>query len=179
MDQVITIPPVVPHGLSEVLSYFGDPKFTGAADASVDPKWESSNLEVVRDLPCGIPKMYVHRLIEQPLRAALARAEATGWSPKVKVVGCFQPRLIRGSSTRMSTHTLAIAIDLDPDDNKLVECPSNPLALWPVGDARRVDPGPRTIPDVVVACFKAEGWFWGGEFHDRYDPMHFQFCTGM
>lgn len=30
------------------------------------------------------------------------------------------------------------------------------------------------MPDAVVQCFKSEGWFWGGDFKSRKDPMHFQ-----
>jgi len=33
------------------------------------------------------------------------------------------------------------------------------------------------MPQVVIDAFKAEGAFWGGDFHARQDPMHFQFAT--
>jgi hypothetical protein len=32
-------------------------------------------------------------------------------------------------------------------------------------------------PD-VVAIFQHFGFLWGGEFHLRKDPMHFQYATG-
>jgi hypothetical protein len=33
------------------------------------------------------------------------------------------------------------------------------------------------MPEAVVACFKAQGALWGGDYHGRTDPMHFEFCS--
>jgi hypothetical protein len=30
----------------------------------------------------------------------------------------------------------------------------------------------------LIEVFKHFGFFWGGDFHGRTDPMHFQYCTG-
>jgi hypothetical protein len=71
--------------------------------------------------------------------------------------GCFNYRPIRGSS-RLSCHAFAAAIDLDPEHN-----PMNRSQI-------------SHMPPVVIAAFKKQGAFWGGDFHSRQDPMHFQWA---
>lgn len=56
-----------------------------------------------------------------------------------------------------STHAWGIAIDLEAE-------------RYPLGSAAR-------MPDDVVAVFHKAGFFYGGDFLARKDPMHFQFCT--
>lgn len=73
--------------------------------------------------------------------------------------GCYAPRNVRGSATKLSTHAFAAAIDLDPEHE--------PMNRNHVSH----------MPQVVIDAFKAEGAFWGGDFHSRQDPMHFQFAT--
>ena len=73
--------------------------------------------------------------------------------------GCYAPRNVRGSSTKLSTHAFAAAIDLDPEHE--------PMNRNHVSH----------MPQVVIDAFKAEGAFWGGDFRARQDPMHFQFAT--
>ena len=67
--------------------------------------------------------------------------------------GSYNNRSIRGSS-RKSCHAFGAAIDIDAEDN----------AMHTAGS---MDPA-------IIAAFKAQGWFWGGDFHSRTDPMHFQ-----
>jgi hypothetical protein len=73
--------------------------------------------------------------------------------------GCYAQRPVRGSSTKLSTHAFAAAIDLDPEHNPLNRTHTSHM------------------PQVVIDAFKAEGAFWGGDFKQRSDPMHFQFAT--
>ncbi len=70
--------------------------------------------------------------------------------------GCYNYRPIRGSS-QLSLHAYGAAIDLDPDHNPM-----------------NAHQGRGTMPPAVIAMFKAEGWFWGGDFKGRQDPMHFE-----
>jgi hypothetical protein len=72
--------------------------------------------------------------------------------------GCYAPRNVRGSSSKLSTHAFAAAIDLDPEHE--------PMNRNHVSH----------MPQVVIDAFKAEGAFWGGDFINRQDPMHFQFA---
>lgn len=154
-----------PHGRDEVLKYFGNPDPI-AGKASL--RWEAANMILVRDLP-GVPKLYVHRKIVEPLRAALDKsAEMMGWHPTT--IGCFAVRNKRGGSG-LSLHAFGAAVDVDADTNPmLLDCPPS--------DPRRVTG--KTIPDEVVDIWRAEGWNWGGGWQgSRYDPMHFQFADGV
>ena len=69
--------------------------------------------------------------------------------------GCYNPRLQRGSRTKWSVHSWAIAIDLNAFENKF-----------------------RSIGNMnsdIVDIFESKGFTWGGRWN-RSDPMHFQFC---
>ncbi len=159
----------VPRDYPEVIAFYGDPKFDPRR-GSIDATWERANMVMIHALAPCVPRLYVHRLIVEPLQRAMATSLMTGWEPRT--MGCFSPRLKRGSkSPQVSLHTFGIAIDIDADANRLiVDCPPS--------DARRFTPGARTIPDEVVTAFAAEGFAWGGAFLSRFDPMHFQLARG-
>lgn len=78
--------------------------------------------------------------------------------------GCFNFRPMRGVNGRLtvnklSLHAYGAAIDLSP-------------ALNPLG--RFYQPEKKMMPWQVVEIFKKEGWFWGGDFKERPDCMHFE-----
>ena len=73
--------------------------------------------------------------------------------------GCYAPRSVRGSDSKLSCHAFAAAIDLDPEHE-------------PMNRAHQTN-----MPQLVIDAFKAEGAYWGGDFRSRQDPMHFQFAT--
>lgn len=70
--------------------------------------------------------------------------------------GCYSPRDVRGTISKISCHAFAAAIDLDPEHEPMNR---THLSRW---------------PPVVLRSFAAEGWFWGGNFKTRQDPMHWQ-----
>lgn len=72
--------------------------------------------------------------------------------------GCFFIRLVRGSNSTPSWHSYGLAIDLDAKDNAM-------------GSAGVLSPE-------FVECFTDVGFIWGGNFHTRKDPMHFQWGVG-
>jgi hypothetical protein len=74
-----------------------------------------------------------------------------------KYSGAYNPRLIRGSSTKWSNHAYGAAIDFDAEHNGF-------------------NTGHGTMPQPVIDAFKAQGALWGGDYH-RTDPMHFEFCS--
>lgn len=70
--------------------------------------------------------------------------------------GSYNYRPIRGSS-RLSCHAFGAAIDFDAEHLPLGKgVPSSEM------------------PQVVVRAFKDQGFFWGGDYTGRKDPMHFQ-----
>lgn len=114
-----------------------------------------------------VSRVTCHAQVAPFLRAALAEIDQAGkWHAIEQYGGGFEPRLIRGG-TDWSIHTLGLAWDFDPERNPLGAEPeacyfgSNPDGRW------------------VVDCFNAWGFFWGGRFKGRPDPMHFQFSTGV
>jgi hypothetical protein len=71
--------------------------------------------------------------------------------------GTYNPRKVRGSKTKWSNHAYGAAIDIDGPHNGF-------------------NTGHGTMPLAVVAAFKAAGFSWGGDYHNRTDPMHFELC---
>jgi D-alanyl-D-alanine carboxypeptidase len=72
--------------------------------------------------------------------------------------GSFMFRLMRGSSSRLSVHSWAAAIDIDPQHNPFP-------AKW----------RPGMMPIEAGECFQKAGLIWRGANSD-IDPMHVQAC---
>lgn len=172
----LVIPPQAPHGYAEIIAHYGDPKIRKNGDGSwsCDPKWESDNCITVRHglLPTG--KLFVHKLVAQPLLRTLDRWAAriaAGDQYRVRTLGCYSPRAQRGSAGLIpSTHSWAIAFDLNADQNPLITGLSGPA------DPRRYQWG--DIPLAWAQDAIAEGWFWGRDFQTRCDGQHFQLASG-
>lgn len=163
----VVIPLRPPNGYGEIVQAFGDPRFDGS---TVDHDWEETNMVMVPDIYPGARRLYCNKAIVEPLRAAFAACLALGDGYEIKRVGCFAPRFQRGSSSLVSIHTFGAAIDLNPDQNPLIiPKPYNPAPV------RGVD---FDIPEAWINAFRAQGFFWGGDFQRRFDAMHFQMATG-
>jgi len=76
----------------------------------------------------------------------------------VEYDGAFNVRPIRDSSN-LSMHAYGLALDFNASTETL-------------GSTDR-------LPDVVVDTFKMYGFFYGGDFIHRKDPMHFEYTTGV
>lgn len=83
------------------------------------------------------------------------RIDASGAS---EYSGCFNIRKIAGSEN-YSTHSWAASIDLAASKNGF-----------------RFDKS-TTLDRCVIAAFKRQGAFWGGDYKGRKDPMHFEFVS--
>lgn len=171
------IPVQAPNGLADVLAHYGDPKPKIVNGVwVVDRQWEAANMTTIHHplIPdAQHNKLYIHSLAAPSFLRVLERWTARiagGDTYRVLKLGCFQPRAIRGShGLAMSMHTLGIAVDLNADTNPLI------VDIDPDDPRRRTA---KDIPDPWIADWKAEGWFWGGEFGHRFDPQHGQLATG-
>ena len=158
--------PPVPNGRQAVIDTFGDITKFIRSDGTLSPKWEETKIRRVT-LPrplifsgttTEVTRVTCHDLLTETLRAALRAIDEAGKWPALHTYGGgfnFRPK--RGSS-EISLHAWGIAWDFDPEHNKL-------------GTAGTMD---ATIADI----FATNGFFWGGKFKGRKDPMHFQYATG-
>ena len=84
-------------------------------------------------------------------QATVDKLGASDWG------GCFNIRPIAGSGN-YSNHSWACALDISPTTNGF-------------------NTGHGTQSNTVVSAFKAQGALWGGDYHGRTDPMHFEFVS--
>lgn len=112
-----------------------------------------------------VPHIKFHRKAADALSAALAEIWEHYGKDQAKVDACrishfsgaYNPRFIRGSSTKWSNHAYGAAIDFDAEHNGF-------------------NTGHGTMPQAVIDAFKRQGARWGGNYLHRTDPMHFEFC---
>jgi hypothetical protein len=154
-----------PHDdTASLIAFYGDPR------PNLD-RWREAN---VTHVDCPWTLYYDGRAWPHPVEfhrrgaSALAAAFAAVWrlsgqdnaSPVLKHVRNFSGsgnyRPVRGSA-RLSCHAFWAAIDFDAEH-------------LPLGAATKAS----ELPAEVVEAFKAAGFFWGGDYRGRKDPMHFQ-----
>lgn len=140
-------------------AFYGDPDHIEAKLVLVKPPfkiyYEGKETKGIR----------IHPLLVDSLKRVLDKVEQTYESQAEldrdhvsNYSGSYEPRKIRGSS-KISMHAYGAAIDFDAEHNGMTYSrtagyfkPDHPL----------------------VKAFKAEGWFWGGDYKKRRDPMHFE-----
>jgi hypothetical protein len=113
-----------------------------------------------------VKQIMFHRKAAPALKAALDAIYAHYGRDQIKIdaarishfSGAYNPRKVRGSDTKWSNHAYGAAIDFDAEHNGF-------------------NTGHGTMPQAVVDAFKAQGALWGGDYHGRTDPMHFEFCS--
>lgn len=146
-----------PHDDTESLvSFFGDPRRKGFTNnlVLVKPPWQMT----FDGKP--IKGVQIHRKCADSLKAVFDDIWEQCDQDEDKLPdgatifdGSYNFRPIRGSK-RLSTHAFGAALDFDAEHN---------------GMGKRGNMSP-----IVINAFKREGWFWGGDFRSRTDPMHFQ-----
>lgn len=146
-----TVPPPwpkVPHGLIEIREVFGEPGMGQCSRGMVK-------------LPAAIGaknKFACHELMTPVFSDLFGVLHERGlWHLLRTFDGCYNLRKKTGTSSKYSTHSWGIAIDLNAATN-----------------AYRATP---TIDPRVVAVFKDAGFTWGGNW-SKPDGMHFQYATG-
>lgn len=146
----------IPDGIDQIMEVFGD---------ASDPGFEARHIVIFRlPYPMMFGKARVdrargHRLAVDHFVGALEALRAEGLDRHAATfAGIYNQRAKRGSAVIPSAHSWGIAIDLEP-------------MRYPLGSNAR-------FPDEVVSVFAGFGFFYGGDFTRRRDPMHFQLCTG-
>jgi len=174
-----------PKNYTELVNLFGNPS---TADLSLNRQWEAKNI-VSFELPKPLHLHYqgkqvktikVHALLTPPLGRLFieiwnyARQQVKKGFPGLTTAeydvltqkwlddrnltqygGAFTYRAMRGSD-HLSMHSYGIAIDIDPEHN-------------PLGSKKT------TLPKWYINIWKKHGFFWGGDYRKRKDPMHFEY----
>ncbi len=146
----------IPHGLDEIIHVFG---------SLSDPGFAAKNLMTFQ-LPytlfyAGKPvnRASAHRLAVDNFVAAFKNIQDAGLASQfTEFNGIYAARPIRGQESHPSTHSWGIAVDME-------------ASKFPLGSHKR-------MPDGIIRAFQAAGFFYGGDFKSRKDPMHFQLATG-
>ena len=156
----------VPNGRQAVIETFGDIATFIRSDGTLSPKWEETKIRRVT-LPkplllsgttTDVTRVTCHDLLTDTLRVTLRAIDDAGkWTTLHSYGGGFNFRPKRGGGD-ISLHAWGIAWDFDPEHN-------------PLGSIGNMDSS-------VIEIFEAHGFFWGGKFKGRKDPMHFQYATG-
>jgi hypothetical protein len=166
--------PPVPDGFAAIVQTFGDPRPLLSPDGTINDAnraaWERQTL-AKGQLPFPIPidrknpalgiksTFYAHRRLVSSFVAVFSELGRLQLRDTIHSFdGIYNFRPIRGTTNRISLHAFGAAIDLNADTN-------------PLGKEGDMDPR-------VIDVFRHFGFFWGGDFHDRPDPMHFQYATG-
>lgn len=116
-------------------------------DADFEQKYIVTNPHTLKD--GTIVHVQSHIAMVPALHAIWAQAQS--WIETYD--GCYVVRNVRGMSTP-SLHGWGLAIDLNAGSNELGTNGTQPVAL--------------------IKAFTNHGFFWGGDYHHRKDPMHFQ-----
>jgi D-alanyl-D-alanine carboxypeptidase/Putative peptidoglycan binding domain len=165
--------PPVPDGFDQIVATFGDPRPLMEADGTIshdaELRWQRQVL-ATGVLPFPIPlstdgstpgvkkKFSAHRKLVSTFVAVFTEIDRLGLRGQIRSWGgIYNFRAIRGAH-HLSLHAFGIALDLNPESNRLGE----------EGD----------MSADVVAVFEHFGFFWGGNFRGRPDPMHFQYAVG-
>lgn len=106
----------------------------------------------------GVQKhIYCNKDMVFALDRAFQNVLSRGLASQLKTFdGCLMVRDVRGEPGKVSTHSYALAIDLNAATNQLGATPM--------------------MSPELVACFTDAGFLWGGTF-SRKDGMHFQFAA--
>lgn len=169
--SIVTDDYIVPGGFSKnwphddtasLLAFYGKPWIDSNLLARVEPPFTM----VYRDgnEVTTIRSIQFHAKGAAVLKAALDACWEAGGKDLTNPLfnhirnfsGSYNYRPIRGSS-RLSCHAFGAAIDFDAEHLPLGK-------NIPAGE----------MPEIVVKCFKDQGFFWGGDYTGRKDPMHFQ-----
>lgn len=102
-------------------------------------------------------QIFCNQAIHAPLMQALLNLQDARILDELNTFdGCYNVRMVRGSTTKWSTHSWGMALDVNAFGNELGRVP--------------------TVSKQFVDCWKAAGWNWGGDYK-RLDGMHYAFVN--
>jgi D-alanyl-D-alanine carboxypeptidase/Putative peptidoglycan binding domain len=156
---------------------FGPLKFEAAPTPSnpeairITNGWEQRNIvtatvpQLKGKLVFGVTpskgRMQFHRVAVDQLLALWAAWARAGVLDRVKTFdGAYNPRFVRGSTTQLSNHAFGTAFDINQR--------WNPLGAIPALAGH--DGSVRELVDIA----NQHGFYWGGNFRNRPDGMHFE-----
>jgi hypothetical protein len=146
----------IPNGLDEIIHTYG---------SIDDPKFEAKHI-VLFPLPYPlifdgqvVKRARCHNLVVDNFVQAFKNVDEAGLADQFKEFnGIVERRAIRGQPSSASLHSWGVAIDMGASTH-----PLGSSATW---------------PKEIIDAFESVGFFWGGNFKSRKDPMHFQLATG-
>lgn len=147
--------PRVPNGRKEISAMFGLPcsPAAGAGRVTMPAELKLSWAPAQR-----VTRWACHELLVPVFTSVFEQIHDRGlWHLLEDFGGCYNCREVRGTTSKTSTHSWGIGID--------VNALQNPLGARP------------KMPAQIIGVFRDHGFTWGGEWN-RPDGMHFQYATG-
>jgi hypothetical protein len=156
------IPPR-PSGYTELVQTFGKP----CSDAANDSRsyWPSQSARNVSGYVYYHP--YIARDVAYNIRNHVAHDKRDGAVDYL--VGSYNCRYIDGT-TEWSVHAFGAAVDTNSARNPRFQ------TFWNGKGADGKDYG-RYLPDVWRGAYPGHHFFWGLNWDNKPDPMHFQYVT--
>lgn len=147
--------PRVPHGKPDIIEVFGEP---------CSPAATAGLVHLPQRLPLYHPdateyatRFHCHQLMTGPFDLVFREIHRRGYWPLLEDWGgVYNCRMKKGTTTKQSTHSWGIAVDVASLNNGFGQTP--------------------TLDPRIVAIFEDVGFAWGGRW-SRPDGMHFQYCV--
>ena len=159
---------------ARVKELFGDFEFRrvgSGGDIQILGGWAADNIVRV-EIPQlagieGAPadgRISFHKNGAEQLKGLFAEVERQGFKDLLlSFAGSFVPRMVRGSTTRLSNHSWGTAFDINAPENWLGQQPA------PVGKKGSLLK--------IVPIANSFGFYWGGHYNNRPDGMHFELAV--
>jgi len=147
---------------------YGNPvQYTKAFEAQWMERWPVP-MWVDTHIPALPNKMYINKDIIDVFDKTMNALIETGLYKEINTYdGCFNPRYIRGSKTKLSIHSWGLAIDFNAGHN-------------PLGHTREMAEAKGLEPFTIdfINVFRNLGWTCGADFK-RSDLMHFEYTKHL